>query len=97
MVGVDVDLTRADADEVVVSIDDAQGGGVDVAVDCADDCHGLSFERMIDERPERGTRLWEPPSGDFNVWASHRVLERRDAHSCKHDFRRMEKISQPFR
>ena len=47
VVGVDIDLSRADANEVVVGIDDSEARGVDVAVDGADDSHGFFSSRRI--------------------------------------------------
>ena len=44
MIGVDVDLPRADADEMVVGVDDSETRGVDVAVNGADYTHGFLLQ-----------------------------------------------------
>ena len=51
-------IPRADADEVVVGVDDSEARGVDVAVDGADYTHGFLLQTGFFEQVMAGSWRW---------------------------------------
>ena len=78
VVGVDIDLSRTDADEVVVGVDDSEACGVDVAVDSADDSHEFFSSKRVSVTCWRGFGSGATPQARAHPYPSR--YEEQDRH-----------------